>query len=72
MPRVTLTPQDDGGITIPTSAGGTIYFPQRRIRIWVRVGGEYACRQAILELLIRIMATGTRNLLIGTQAAVKE
>jgi hypothetical protein len=49
MPRVTLSPQDDGGITIANPSGGMIYLPQHRLRVWVRVGGEYACRQAVLD-----------------------
>lgn len=48
MPTVPLYPQDEGGVTLPTS-GGPLYLPQRRLYVWARVGGEYAPRQAVLD-----------------------
>ena len=49
MPRIRLYPQDDGGITIPNPPGAGLYFPEWRLRVWVRVGGQYMQRQAILD-----------------------
>lgn len=49
MPEIRLYPQDDGGLTIPSATGNAIYLPQFRLRAWVRIGGEYALRQAILD-----------------------
>ncbi len=49
MPQIQLYPQDDGGPTLATASGTGIYLPLYRLRVWARLGGEFAQRQAILD-----------------------
>lgn len=49
MPQIALHISDSGGRTLPASAGGTAYLPQRRLRSWVRLGGELLPREAVVD-----------------------
>ena len=49
MPTVPLYPQDEGGVTIRVPGGVPVYLPQYRVYVWVRIGSEYAPRQAVLD-----------------------
>lgn len=49
MSEIRLYPQDDGGLTIPNASGPSVYLPQFRLRAWVRLAGEYAQRQAVVD-----------------------
>jgi hypothetical protein len=49
VPAINLIAQNDGEVVIPVPGAPPLVLPKRRIRAWVRLGNEYAVRQAIVD-----------------------